>query len=406
MTTHDAAQANGKVSLSAKREGLQLAFVEVGRIWWDRRFREDFGDLEGLADSIREKGILQPLTVTPDFELLAGERRLTAAKMVGLTHVPALLRKKEDVVDAREIELIENAFRKNPTWQEECALVREIDTLYRNKGEAWNVRKTAQLLDKGLGSVSRYLQMGRALEVMPELGNYDTAAEAFKVLKNFEERAVVDELASRQMGRLSETALDKGIAAMLHLAEHNYNIGDTFKGLSELRTNGVVHFIECDPPYGINLTEQKASKDSAGSNVHTYNEIPEEQYEKFLKRLTKELFREANEHCWMVFWFGPTWQHQVLTCLTKAGWWVDAIPAIWVKQHGQTLQPEIYLARTYEPFYVWRKGEPILTKRGQSNVFQFPGVSSNLKYHPTQRPVELIETLLETFGLPGQVVLC
>lgn len=405
MTTQQQ-PAVSKASLSHKREGVQLAFVEIDRLWWSDRKRDDFGDLEGLADSIREKGIIQPLTATPEFELLAGERRLTAAKMAGLTHVPCLLRKKEDVVDAREIELIENLFRKNPTWNEECALVKEIDQLYRAKNMDWNVRKTAQLLDKGLGSVSRYLQLGRALEVLPDLGEYKTADEALKVLKKFEEQAVIHELASRQQGHLANGSLDKGIAAMLHRADNNYNIGDTFKGLSELRRDGSVHIIECDPPYGINLTEQKASKDSATSNIHTYNEIDAKDYQAFLERLTKELYRVAAPHSWLVFWFGPSWWEDVKYFLTAAGWQVDDIPAIWVKQHGQTLQPEIYLARCYEPFFICRKGKPALAKRGHPNVFPYPGVPSNTKYHPTQRPVALIEDILETLGIPGQVVLC
>ena len=57
-------------------------------------------DLQELADSIREKGVIQPLIVTsgPDdnFELIAGERRLRASKIAGLSHVPVVLLDIED----------------------------------------------------------------------------------------------------------------------------------------------------------------------------------------------------------------------------------------------------------------------------------------------------------------------
>lgn len=406
MTTQQQAVTDGKLTLSHKRDGIQLAFVEVGRIWWSGRFRDDFGDVDSLAESIKEKGILTPLTITPEFELLAGERRLTAAKLAGLTHVPCLLRKKEDVLDAREVELMENVFRKNQTWDEECALVREIDKLYREKNMDWSIRKTAQLLDKGLGSVSRYLQLGRAIEIIPDLREYKTADEALKVLKKFEEQAVLDELSSRQQVHLDSGNLDKGIAAMLHLVDRNYIIGDTFKGLAELRRDGAVHIIECDPPYGINLQALQRSKDSPTANVHSYNEIDTNEYQAFLDKLTKELYRVAAPNSWLVFWFGPTWWEDVKFFLTQAGWQVDDIPAIWVKSHGQTMQPEVNLARCYEPFFLCRKGQPTITKRGHPNVFQYTGVAGNLKYHPTQRPVELIQDILETLGMPGHTVLC
>ena len=47
------------------------------------RFRKDFGDLIGLAASMRELGLLQPIVVTTDGRLLCGERRLRAAKLLG-----------------------------------------------------------------------------------------------------------------------------------------------------------------------------------------------------------------------------------------------------------------------------------------------------------------------------------
>lgn len=59
------------------------------------RQRFDYDELEGLAQSIRQNGILQPITVRPaadgKFELIAGERRLRAARLVGVTKIPAIV---------------------------------------------------------------------------------------------------------------------------------------------------------------------------------------------------------------------------------------------------------------------------------------------------------------------------
>jgi ParB family transcriptional regulator, chromosome partitioning protein len=82
-------------------------------------------ELEALAQSIREKGILQPLLVRPlageeaDFELVAGERRWRAAQRLGLHDVPVIVRSITDS-EALEIALVENLQRENLSPLEEA----------------------------------------------------------------------------------------------------------------------------------------------------------------------------------------------------------------------------------------------------------------------------------------------
>jgi ParB family chromosome partitioning protein len=74
----------------------------------------DPGGLKDLADSIRAHGVLQPLLVKPvpagGFELIAGQRRLQAARLAGLEFVPAILR-QADELQQLELALIENLQR-------------------------------------------------------------------------------------------------------------------------------------------------------------------------------------------------------------------------------------------------------------------------------------------------------
>lgn len=387
----------------------QLKYIPLEQVWWDKRFRDDLGDIAALAESIKEKGILQPITVAvPNergYELLAGERRVTAARSAGLTEIPALIREKRDVIDAREVELLENIARKNFTWAEECALVAELDSLCRSRNMEWSGRKTAELLGESKSNVARKLEMAQALEQVPELAQVDTFNDAHKMLKALEEKAIVQTLRQRQTAAMEAPGLKRGLDMMLKIADGNYVVGDTFKGLAELRSEGAVHIIECDPPYGINLNEQKRSKDNVVSNVHSYNEVESSEYVTFLNKLSKELYRVAGQNCWLVFWFGPTWQREVLDALRSAGWQVDEIPAVWTKHSGQTMQPERYFARGYESFFLARKGNPVLLKRGRLNVFDYPPVPGTKKYHPTERPVLLIEEILNCLGVPRQIVL-
>ena len=96
-------------------------------------------ELEELAASIRALGLLQPLTVRrgeQGWELVAGERRLRAAKLAGLTEVPCLSL-QIDSQRSSLLALVENLQRKDlDFWEEALALDRLISTYHLSQEEA------------------------------------------------------------------------------------------------------------------------------------------------------------------------------------------------------------------------------------------------------------------------------
>lgn len=94
--------------------------------------RHDFAEdeLQDLATSIKEHGIIQPLVVTkiaPDqYELIAGERRIKAAKLAGLNMVPVIVREEEGEREKLEIALIENIQRKDLNVIEEARAYKKL----------------------------------------------------------------------------------------------------------------------------------------------------------------------------------------------------------------------------------------------------------------------------------------
>ncbi len=88
-----------------------------------RTFKED--DLEDLANSIREKGVLQPILVRPapdapgEYQIVAGERRWRAAQRAGLRAVPIMVRELDDLA-VLEIGIIENVQRADLNILEEA----------------------------------------------------------------------------------------------------------------------------------------------------------------------------------------------------------------------------------------------------------------------------------------------
>lgn len=95
-----------------------------------RQPRSEFDDeaLEALARSIREVGVLQPIVVRArgdGYELVAGERRLRAARLAGLATIPAIIRHGDDTESLREA-LIENIHRQDLSALELAAAFQEL----------------------------------------------------------------------------------------------------------------------------------------------------------------------------------------------------------------------------------------------------------------------------------------
>ena len=96
------------------KKTLRLAEIEPNR----DQPRKNFSDeaITALADSIREHGMLQPILVRPlisgGYQIVAGERRWRAARMLGMSEVPVNIRELTDI-EAMQIALIENLQREN-----------------------------------------------------------------------------------------------------------------------------------------------------------------------------------------------------------------------------------------------------------------------------------------------------
>jgi ParB family chromosome partitioning protein len=124
--------------------------------------RKHFDDasLAALADSIRERGVLQPIIVQPrsagGYELIAGERRWRASKIAGVATIPALVAPPVDGAQSIELALIENIAREDLGVIEEArtiaALLNELDvtatSLARRLGRSRSdLAHTVRLLD-------------------------------------------------------------------------------------------------------------------------------------------------------------------------------------------------------------------------------------------------------------------
>ncbi|MDR1566339.1 MAG: ParB/RepB/Spo0J family partition protein [Treponema sp.] len=99
-----------------------------------KRIRKDLGDLASLADSLKHFGQINPVVVTRNNVLIAGERRLEAAKSLGWRTINAVVMEFPDALSKLEYEVEENIQRRDFTPQEVAEATRRI---YRLKNPSF-----------------------------------------------------------------------------------------------------------------------------------------------------------------------------------------------------------------------------------------------------------------------------
>lgn len=373
---------------------MKVKEIKLDEINIGDRFREDMGDIEELAASVKEMGILQPISVDGKYNLLAGGRRVEAARVTGLTSIPAVIQEVSGKLSAREIELMENVCRKDFAWHERAKLEQEIFRLKKEADPNWTQRDHVEYLGTSKGASGRRLQLAEAMEFLPDLAKCPTQDEGWKQYKAIEEELITESMKEKAGGKL--------VGAARHAKDH-YVIGDALEGLREINS-GVVHFIEVDPPYAVQLHKRK-SRNQDLKQMDNYNEVDAEDYPEFIKAAATECFRIMYANSFMVWWFGPEWYEVVKSTLREVGFKVNDIPAVWIKgQAGQTASPDTMFGSSYEPFFLCRKGTPKLRQAGRSNVFIYNPVPPQDKIHPTERPIELMLEILRACAYPGALI--
>ena len=131
--------------------------------------REEFDaqSLEELTQSIKEKGVIQPILVRrkgEDFELIAGERRLRAVASLGFTGIPAIVKDVDDQ-DSLELALIENIQRQNLNSIEEAHAYQYLIEKYQLTQE-----KISEVLGRSRSTVANILRLLKLpIEIQEEL---------------------------------------------------------------------------------------------------------------------------------------------------------------------------------------------------------------------------------------------
>ena len=201
-----------------KVQQISLAHIVPSPLQPRREFQREA--LEELVDSIRQRGIIQPLIVRPvnsRFELIAGERRWRAAKEVGLAEAPAIVRQATDL-EVLELSLIENLQRADLNPIEEAQAyarlagefgMRQEDIAQKVGKSRASVANAMRLLD--LDSqvqtwvVQDLLSVGHAKVLLGLKVHEEQRLLAEKILRQSSTVRTTERMVARQLGKLGGT---------------------------------------------------------------------------------------------------------------------------------------------------------------------------------------------------------
>lgn len=425
------------------------------------RGRDDYGDLNSLAEDITSHGLIHPPTVwrkpDGDYVLMAGGRRTAAMRILGCTHIPVSVR-SEPLTEHEllEIELVENTGRKNFTWQEEVKLIEKAHTAYTNAHRKtiknWGTRHTGKLLGKSSSHVSHALLVARELRSgNAEVIKSDSIASAYRILLKQREDLANTIAASRLRDTIKSSNVPKApikgltipssLTAVRDATSFDdvfdldtsienlfgddlvarpdssavvnffggmtdfplskwFHHGDTYEWMASLPAESVDHIIT-DPPYGIDIHDDFMQDKSEIAAEHDR----EDNIANF--PLMIELFyRMLKPDAYCILFFDYE-HYELLVSLAKAvGFRVQIHPFIWHKTHTcKNTAPHQNFTKNHEPALILKKGSPTLNSNGIPALISANGqLERKLYTNPFAKPFDVWKALITAVARPGQIV--
>lgn len=409
-------------------------FLHINDINIPVRYRIDYGDIESLAKSISLTTLFNPVIVTQNHDLNQGGRRLSALRLIYAINHPeesnieleryddvsihiiqncqdanlkeGLLRigfhvkihNFEDRYDELVMELEENIRRKDLDWKERAMLIKAIDEEKRKlskegkEKDNWGIRDTAAHLQLSTATISHDLRIAEALEAGDtNIVNAKDRKTALNTILFNTEQALYCELQRRKAERLKNTKASGNL----------YNL-DALELAKQLKIGDFNHVIT-DPPYAIEfdeLTEEKHESEN-------YIEMSREEYYPYMTALAEEIYSKIQWAGYFVCFCAHEHWHNLASIFEEVGFSVSSNPLIWYKEGspGKNNHPDKHLTSVAEFAVVAWKGIPEMNKPGKGNVFPYKNyIDVKERFHITQKPIELLEDVIDTFTKPGETL--
>lgn len=400
------------------KEGVEYISPQMINIQRDERQRREI-DVEDLLPSIKRMGILNPIILSPEGDLIAGERRLTAALKLKLETVPVRYADTLTDLDRQLIELDENIRRLDLPWQDKARAMARMLEIFRQDDPNLTVQAFADHIGYNVNWVHKNLTAAEELAKGNErVVNAPTMTKAINVITRENERMTNNVLADILDGFAGETEAppyeteelsDEDIATMplsdvviaaeeraqapakpprVRPVEDDILIED-FHEWAANYSGPKFNLIHCDFPYGVNLQDS----DQAGANRQMY-EDSEDVYFELLATLAEHQNRFISSSAHMIFWYSMKFHSLTLDFFKDEmpEWTFDELPLIWHKTDNKGIAPDVERRprRVYETALFGWRGDRKLVKLG-SNAYGAPKANSS---HVSEKPEPVLRQFL------------
>jgi ParB/RepB/Spo0J family partition protein len=337
--------------------------VPIHLVWLDREKRQRRKiETKDLEASISQIGLIQPIVIHSSFELIAGERRLTACKNLGWDSIPAIFLGDLPAKERKLVELEENIKRNELDWKDYALALDELHDIHQAEDPAWTQNQTAKaasilpslvtmtlavaealkagdekvLLCGGLGEAHNVLKRRQGRVLDEELNSF---AEFARGLAGGETRGVQTEgplAAAEAQHRFAEKQeakaqpKSKPLAAWSREASEGAILAADFLAWAPSYAGQKFNLIHCDFPYGIGAFGGKDQFSGATKGEGAYRD-EKEVFFGLLDCLTQNLDRIMSVSAHLVFWTSFRHLPKVICQLETAGLLLAPNPLVWHK---------------------------------------------------------------------------
>lgn len=342
------------------------------------RQRRELTNIEELAKSIADVGLIHPPVIRRDGTLVVGERRLTAMQLLGWTDVPVQFIDELNELELQKVELEENVRRVELSWQDRVTTVKKYHDLCAAREENWSHEATAQSLGFDRATISKFLGVAAEIEAGNELViNADKLSTAKNITtrKNERERAQVIRAVAPAATATKEPPL----------------LNTDFTTWAKDYEGEKFNLIHCDFPYGVGMHE---SDQGGGQAFGTYKDSADV-YWQLLEALRLAMDNVVHESAHLIFWFSMDFFTETKALLEAMGWKVNPRPLIWMKSDNTGIIPDANRGPRYiyeSAFFASRGDRKLVAGGAVSNAFAYPGRGKSI--HSNEKPLPMLTHFL------------
>ena len=390
---------------------IELTRIIIRR---DERQRRNLAlDDQGMERSIAKHGVLEPVIITRDGVLVAGERRLEFSRKLGLEDIPFRYLDQLNDHELRIIELEENIKRRQLDWQDIVKSVRDIHDLYCQMDSTWTQAKTEAQICLNQGMISRYIKLAENmhLEGVRQAGSINEADNFLSRRTAREQGAAMIELLSpspmtsqlREIYTNTPDALGSGtvhqeempktsVPAIDSESVLNVSFGDWWPSYAGPKFN----LIHCDFPYGGEEFAGPQMSKTAFQDGRLYDSSSTT-FDELLTQLCEALPHIMSVSGHLMFWYrAQTWElSKLIVLFNKMCPSLDfhPMPLIWLKtdNSGVASDPRRGPRHIYEVCLLASRGGHQIV-RVKADAY---GAPTDRRIHPSCKPEPVLRHFME-----------